>query len=413
MSEVFPPILPAGRLADAAPGDGAFVAACRQEPDALLYFLLNVGDGDTQLMVLPPDSNDGQRRAVVVDVATTRKLPALIDALHAADLLADPRGDRTFPIVIATHPHDDHIGGMPELIGRYGGRAPVNIADFWEPGYFHPSPSFVDLMVSLEERPWISRLQPTSGTTRYLDTTKIMVTGPGVGLRSRFDTYGVNVNDASLTVMVEFPAVRIAAESADGQGSVFNRRYRRAVGRRLLLGADAQFTSWAQTTLDFPELRQEDNRALARELRAARGSDFLRADVLKLSHHGSKHGMTLELVERVAPTLTLVSSVGGRGKYNFPHRIAVEAVREARQATTRSGVGRLDDHELGIHYTGGSGDIGEGHKGPLGSIGLLIPAHPRHPIRLFRFLDQPRETMSLAMAREVRLPSRSRASRPG
>ena len=35
----------------AAPKPGAFAQACRDAPDNLLYFLLNVGDGDCQLVV--------------------------------------------------------------------------------------------------------------------------------------------------------------------------------------------------------------------------------------------------------------------------------------------------------------------------------------------------------------------------
>jgi len=401
MSEPLPPVLPGGVLSAPVPGDGAFVRACRDDPDALLYFLLNVGDGDTQLLVLPPHSRDGQRRGVVVDIASTRKLPALIDALHAAGLLVDPLSERAFALVVATHPHDDHIGGMVDFLGRYGGDSPVCIEDFWEPGYYHPSPSFVDLMVELEERPWIRRLQPTGGTTRFLDTVKITVVGPSVALRSRFDTYGVNVNDASLTLMVEFPSTRIIERPADGRPDIRNRRYVRPQARRLLLGADAQFTSWAQATVDFPELRQDANRALARELRTARGRDYLQAEVFKLSHHASKHGITLELVERVRPDLALVSSVGGDGKYSFPHRIAVEAAREARQPTTTRGTERLPDHELGIHYTGGCGETGGAAPEPLGTIGMVIPPSPRAALRLFRFLDGPCEPVGLAAAREV------------
>ena len=40
----FPPILPATALAPPAGEDGPFVAACWQQPDAMLYFLLNVGE---------------------------------------------------------------------------------------------------------------------------------------------------------------------------------------------------------------------------------------------------------------------------------------------------------------------------------------------------------------------------------
>ena len=45
----------------------------------LVYFVLNVGDGDTQLILLP-DSPTG-RRAIVIDCATSKKLPALIAEL--------------------------------------------------------------------------------------------------------------------------------------------------------------------------------------------------------------------------------------------------------------------------------------------------------------------------------------------
>ena len=54
----------------------------------LVYFLLNVGDGDTQLILLP-DSPTG-RRAIVVDCATSKKLPALIAELGDAGLLVQP-----------------------------------------------------------------------------------------------------------------------------------------------------------------------------------------------------------------------------------------------------------------------------------------------------------------------------------
>ena len=70
-----PKAIPVGRLTA-----GNFVAECT--PDRLVYFLVNVGDGDTQLILLP--EHEGVRSLLVVDVATTHKLPALIAALQAA-----------------------------------------------------------------------------------------------------------------------------------------------------------------------------------------------------------------------------------------------------------------------------------------------------------------------------------------
>src|SRR5207247_5563484 len=67
--------VPADRLRE-----GNFVSAAMGAPDSLIYFLLNVGDGDTQLVLLPAEE-DGTRRALVIDVATTSKLPRLVESL--------------------------------------------------------------------------------------------------------------------------------------------------------------------------------------------------------------------------------------------------------------------------------------------------------------------------------------------
>lgn len=424
-------------LAPATAGGSSLIEAILNEPQALVYFLLNVGDGDTQLLLLPPDSNDGVRRLAIVDIATTKKLPDLIEKLHEVDvpsqtgtqrLIQKPGSPGQIRLLVATHPHFDHIGGMSELLSKYNGlhnrhAAPPQGGDdghrtrlseqdkatpyasdacidqFWEPGYYFPSPSFHKLMSELEISPWIRRLQPTSGTTTYLDSVKVAVIGPGVGLRARFDTYGVQINDASLTLMLEYPASRIYTETDISDEDRLNRRAVKKRSRRLLLGGDAQFTSWAQATVDFPDLRNEQNPVLARELRAARGRDYLASDVFKMSHHASKHGINLELMERVDAKYVLVSSTGGGGRYDFPHALAMDAAREARQASTTSGAARLTDHVLGIHCTGSVLD--DDNKTALGSMAILLPRQPSHGIRIFRLMDDDKGLIDLQNAREV------------
>ena len=54
----------------------------------------------------------------------------------------------------------------------------------------------------------IHQLQPTSGTTRFFGSGKVTVLAPAIGLRNRFDSYGVEINNASLSLMVETPASR-------------------------------------------------------------------------------------------------------------------------------------------------------------------------------------------------------------
>jgi hypothetical protein len=205
--------------------------------------------------------------------------------------------------------------------------------------------------------------------------------------------------------MVDYPGTQLFAQPS--QGPRRDRRSAPQPTRRLLLGADAQFTSWAQTTVDFPALQQSQNPELARELRAARGKDYLAADLFKLSHHASKHGINLELLERVAAPIALVSSVAGGGKYGFPHGLAMEAAREARQATTTKGLARESDQQLGIHVTGSELDSGA----PAGSIAVVVSRVSGRPIRLFGLGDDPRSPVDLAAAREV-LPIRPVKAKP-
>jgi hypothetical protein len=355
---------------------GDFVAGCA--PEDLVYFLLNVGDGDSQLILLPEQG--GSRQAIVVDVLSAPKIEHLLDELAKTPLL--PQRPELFALVVATHPHADHIGGMAALLDRFHGL----IGEFWEPGFYYTSPTYAEMMRAVGEH-GLRHGQPTSGMTRWIGQVKLLVLAPGINLRNRFDSYGVDVNNSSVALKIEFPGRRVTDRLPDGS-------YVRAPRQSLILGGDAQTLSWAQVMIDFPQLGP-DQSLVAKALTKAQGFEPLNSDIFKVPHHASKHGLNLELVEAIAPSISLISSVGGGGKYNFPHLVSVEALREAIEPTSQKGTPHKPDYELGIHYTFGSDDAGA----PLGSMALVISPGGRKR-ELWRFGDRSTEQLQLAAARK-------------
>ena len=168
----------------------------------------------------------------------------------------------------------------------------------------------------------------------------------------------------------------------------------------MILGADAQTLSWAQVLVDFPQLDAVKT-AVSTALRRANGVIPLDASVFKIPHHGSKHGLNLELVESIQPAVSIVSSVHDGGKYDFPHEVSQAALREALDPiSSKPGGAHRDDTDLNILYTGSTETDAAGKAvGPLGSICVLVGAGGRRDI--WRFRDAPDKNIALAAGRPM------------
>jgi beta-lactamase superfamily II metal-dependent hydrolase len=367
---------------------GDFVAEVTARPEALVYFLCNVGDGDAQVLLLPAGQPGALRQVVIVDAAVVAKIPKLLRALDKAQVISlQAGGEDPIALVVLTHPHQDHVGGMVEILEDFGDL----IAEFWDPGYYHAIPAYYHMMAAIEARPNLVYAQPTSGLRRWIRDVALTVLSPSVQLRNRYDSYGTEINDSSISLRLDFPYSRwLEARQAVEQGQPLPQLKTAS----LVLGADAQTLSWSYVLVDFPFLRKSETPA-AKAIAAAQSNlDLLKSDVLKVSHHASKHGVNLELVERVDPKLTLISSVGGGGEFHFPHTVTQEAIREALDPSTNNPHPHPKDFDpkMNIFYTSDADA-----KGSLGSIALILDDRT---CSMWRFADSPNGSIDLTSARK-------------
>jgi beta-lactamase superfamily II metal-dependent hydrolase len=397
--------IPAARLG--APGSAPL------RSDDLVVYVLNVGDGDSIVIQFP--ESDGQRSYAVVDSNDGGKSLALLRDL----------GARQLRLICATHPHIDHFRGLRRILVQFEG----HVREFWDSGFRYTAETYKNLIKEIRRQAASGSLQfvrPTAGYEFFVGNVRVSVLSPSIALRNRFDTYGVDINNASIVIRLEYPvadpSLDFAGPASPDDGSdepapipddevhpdggtepvpVATRT------RAVILGGDAQTDAWGQVEIDFPQLLR-DERAWTRAIGVRKGRQPLLCDVLKVSHHASKHGVNLELLERMGdtgsgsgrgPRHMLVSCASGEDSdHGFPHIVTQSIMREVRDPQAKGGRSHKADHALGIHYT--SQRVDGDTPAPAGSIAVVLSADARVPV-LYRFGDDVVDPVDLAAARRV------------
>jgi len=171
---------------------------------------------------------------------------------------------------ILSHPHADHIGGAASVIRRM----PVGFV--WDGGYPQGSSVYEDVLQAARER--------------------------GVAWRTARPGVALDIDGVHLTVLSPDSAEIAAAPDANAASVVIMAEYR---GVRVLLTGDAE--------------REVEARLVQRL-----GRD-LRADILKVGHHGSATSTTGALLDVAGPRIALVS-VGAGNRYGHPSPDVLEAL---------------------------------------------------------------------------------------
>lgn len=322
------------------------------QPDVLALVVLNVGDGDANIVVFP--SKYGKRACALVDSYDADKTIAALERLKP----------QVIPFICATHPHYDHTKGLAKVI-RWCLDKGIKVEEFWDSGFRHVSKTHYDLLELLKENPQIKLIYPTSGYETAINRVGIRVLSPSIHLKSRYDTFGTNINNASIVIKFEYPPKDIAPYYLDSQ-EAFEKGMSEQESLQqhtLILGGDAQFDAWAKITDEFPELQKTSNRGQMIDSGVIKYSP-LQCQVLKVPHHMSKHSLSLEILETLRPRYA-IASCSNSSKHGFPHDLTVLAVEDIHR-------GRK---EKGMYFTGHpnkdnrSGTVvalfGEQRKSPL------------------------------------------------
>ena len=369
-------------------------------PTDLAMFFLNVGDGDSIVIRFPEEA--GVPSFGVIDSYRGAKTVALIRDL-SPPAPAAPR----IRFVCATHPHLDHISGLRNVLTTFAGR----VDEFWDSGFRFTGTTYRNLIEEVEKQGRLHRLRllrPTSGFEFFHAGAALSILSPSIALRNRYDTYGVDINNASIVVRLTYPVGKPSLEypKTDGPPPAGDAAPNSST---VILGGDAQSDAWGQVLQEFPHL-DPDERQWARAIGAGNGRTPLRCDLFKVSHHCSKRGINLELIERLGDTGSTFGSTGppllvsscatdADSEYGFPHAVTQGLLREVRDPQAKAGGAHADDDQLGIHYT--SQRLTGAGGGPAGSIAYVMKASGT--ASLYRMCDEVGDDVSLAGARRLAL----------
>lgn len=230
------------------------------DSEALSIRVLDIGQGDAILIQSPGGKH------VLIDAG-----PGVSKELLTLQLerLSIPQLD----LVVATHPHEDHIGGMPMVLTTY----PVRY--FTDPGTLHNTPPYKDMMEALIARKIPYRVARLSQSFKLDSGIQLDVLAPRDPL---FEGTRSDLNNNSVVIRLVWKEFS------------------------MLFTGDAEAES---------EERQVDDKFLAP------------VDVLKVGHHGSFSSSNPEYIRTIRPKVA-IASLGAGNDYGHPHDKTVRTFRE-------------------------------------------------------------------------------------
>lgn len=222
----------------------------------LRYYAINVGQGDCTYFAFPNGQN------MLVDAGAKKSWNAINAFLKEHNV-------KKIDLLVATHPHSDHIGSICNVIRKY------DIGEVWDDGYIHGSDYQRDYYKAVKAK--------------------------GVPFKVVSAGYERDFGDVHINVLAPVRIISGTKSDANNNSIVMLVTYK-----------DVSFFM----TGDM-ERAERDTFTMPR------------ATVLKAAHHGSKDGTNNWLLSRVRPQIITLSYAIGND-YGHPHKQAVDSINNFR-----------------------------------------------------------------------------------
>lgn len=222
----------------------------------LIVHYIDIGQGDSIFIQLPTDET------ALIDGGPRVSSEKLVDYLNTL-------GVEKIDYLIATHPHEDHIGGLPAVIRKF------NIHNIYMPNKTANTAIFEELLLEIKKKDLEINIASGGDTILDKEGLKIEIFGPNK------ESYS-NTNDYSIVAKITY-----------GDNSFL-------------------FTGDAEKTSEIEMIEKGYN---------------LSSDVLKVGHHGSTTSTSESFLKEVNPKYGIISCEKGN-TYGHPHKEIIELLNE-------------------------------------------------------------------------------------
>lgn len=217
----------------------------------LKVYYLDVGQADC---ILIQNENDN----MLIDAGNNEDGTKLVKYLQSL-------GITNFKYVVGTHPHEDHIGGLDNIIKEF------NIEKVLLPDAYTTTATFEDVLIALEDKN-LNFEVPNIGKTLSLGEARIEII--------HTESNPEDLNDSSIVLRLDY-----------GENSFL-------------------FSGDATSTIEKKILNKN-----------------IAVDIYKVAHHGSSYSNSESFLNKVNPSIGIISA-GKNNPYNHPHLEVVKRLEE-------------------------------------------------------------------------------------